>query len=44
MRTEEEGDMNVEHSKYNSGFMLPDPTKDWLAGWLAGVVRHALLV
>ena len=33
MRTEEEGDMNVEHSKYNGGFMLSsDPTKDRLAG------------
>ena len=31
MKTEE-GNMNVEHSKYNGGFMLPDPTKDRLAG------------
>ena len=24
--------MNAEHSKYNGGFMLSDPTKDRLAG------------
>ena len=33
MRTEEGDDMNMELSKYNGGFMLPDPTKDRLAGW-----------